>query len=879
MLVAACAATGSLYAQSSSTIGTDFWFGFMPNHSSASDRITLVAASSTPAVITVETYIGDSSNTSIATYVVQPTLFGDTLGYTTIELNPQSAEIRLYETPQYRSIHVSSDAPISLSAYTYKRGSGEGMLVLPITVYGKEYRTLNYPTYRSSTEAFSGQFLIVSPFNDNIVTLKTNAYTESGNGTESHAPGSSWQVQLRKGQSYLVRSSTKIGTTITDLTGSLITSTYPVAVISGHQYTKLDAQFGSTFFEMLPPVESWSRRYHYANYDAERRSSVVIVAADTGEFYLTTESVSTPITLFPGQRHEEEVSFNEGLYAVSSTNSRFIAYELRRSKDIATDKKNYPPSMTLLTSPDDRDRMFIQNYPPLFDSLSSDVAEETVFYGHIDDLSELFYQPTHPDLHYIPRTNLNYGYKRTSGYTTAHAKSFYNYPPVSATVTGTNGTASFGHTGSLRYVKRSTDMKAPHIIVNASSCGNYDITVTDDVVTNPQTPESGKLASVRVITQPHDVTLQQPMKNYRIVRAQEFALGSQTDNFKLEVVSPHLDAYAVVYVQDLAGNDTVYTFTYTAGKTALSLSKGTGNKLPVGKQVCLTLPLYPKGDSSSTPVLIESVRLKSGLSNPILQSVSPSLPAVFGNGDTLYVTICATAADTSSFISDSLLVFADCYERSFAVSGKGATGFLYAPDASFSDKKPYQKYTTEVRLENKGELPITVTGYRIEGSSRFSVDPGFIPPPRTIAKKGFLTVSLSYEPTEYEAHDTATIFWETDINAPYENSIKTYTSINGETIKQSKSVRQETNKTLSIHSLTPNPARDYIELRYFSTSKITMSITNELGNEVLKFELLPSEGPEANTRINLPQLANGSYTLRLQNADGEVASRRFVVVK
>ncbi len=853
----------------------------MPNHNGASDRITLVAASFTPVTITVETYLGDSANISKSTYMIQPSNFGDTIGSVTIELNPNSAESGTYELPIYRSIHVSSDAPISLSAYTYKRSSGEGMLVLPVTTYGREYRTLNYPTYRLETDAYSGQFLIVSPFDDNIVTIMTNAYTENGNGTETHAPGSSWQVQLRKGQSYLVRSSTKFSTTVTDLTGSHITSTKPIAVISGHQYTKLDEPYGSTFFEMLPPVESWSRRYHYANYDAERRSTIVIVAADTGEFYFTTESVSTPITLYPGQRHEEEVYFNEACYVVSSTNSRFIAYELRRSsKDITTDVKHYPPSMTLLTSPDDRDKTFIQNYPPLFDSLSTDIAEETVFFGHIDDLSELFYQPTSPYLHYIPRTNLNYGYERSSGYSSAHAKSFFNRRPVSSMVRGTNGTASFGHTGSLRYTKRSADIVAPQITINAASCGNYDITVTDDVVTNPLTIESGQLADVRVITQEHDISLMPPAKNYRIVRANEFAVGAQSDNLKLEIIDPRTDACAVVYVQDLAGNDTTYTFTYTAGKTPLQLAKGTGNKLPVGKHVCMTIPLYPKGDTASADVYIESVRLENGLSDLTLQSTSPTLPASFGIGDTLYVTLCAYAADTNTFIADSLLVFADCYERSYAISGKGATGLLYAHDAFFTDKKANQKYSTTIRLENKGELPIAVTNYRIDGSLRFSVDPGFVPPPETIAKKGFFTVTLFYEPTEYEAKDSAIIYWDTDINAPYENSIKTFTVLRGTTLKQQSGLRGEgSNTTLSISSLTPNPAKDFIELRYYSPSKVTLTAIDELGNQTMKLELLPSEGPEATTRINLPQLPNGSYTLRLQNADGEVASRRFVVVK
>ncbi|HEY6171213.1 MAG TPA: T9SS type A sorting domain-containing protein, partial [Candidatus Kapabacteria bacterium] len=150
--------------------------------------------------------------------------------------------------------------------------------------------------------------------------------------------------------------------------------------------------------------------------------------------------------------------------------------------------------------------------------------------------------------------------------------------------------------------------------------------------------------------------------------------------------------------------------------------------------------------------------------------------------------------------------------------------------------------------------------------------------PRNINKNSFYNVEVFYRGTEYDAKDTAVIKWKTDVNEPYSDSIKTYSTLHGCTMSRS-GVRGQASTTLSIHSLTPNPAKDYLQLRYFSTSKITMTITNELGNESMKIELMPSEGPETSTRINLPQLTGGSYTLRLQNADGEVASQRFVVVK
>jgi hypothetical protein len=312
----------------------------------------------------------------------------------------------------------------------------------------------------------------------------------------------------------------------------------------------------------------------------------------------------------------------------------------------------------------------------------------------------------------------------------------------------------------------------------------------------------------------------------------------------------------------------------------LSLSKSTGNKIPVNEQVCWKIPVYPKGDSLSAPVIIESVRLKNGLSNMTVTSITPALPQVLQIGDTLLVTVCANVADTLVPLMDSLLVFADCYERSYPVSVKGATGLLYATDASICDnKRPNKTYSTTLSLQNKGELPLSVTAFTIDGKSKdmFWLDSNW-KLPQGIAKNAYYSVTVFYRPTQYSAYDTAFIYWQTDVNQPYTSSIKIVSMLTGCTVPQS-GVATTVDASLLINSLSPNPAKDYLGLRYQSRSAVMVFITDELGKEVTRFEILPSGDSELSTRINLPMLPSGSYTLRLQNKEGEIASRRFVVTK
>jgi len=279
----------------------------------------------------------------------------------------------------------------------------------------------------------------------------------------------------------------------------------------------------------------------------------------------------------------------------------------------------------------------------------------------------------------VPVQPYNNFYRISSGYIDAHTKGIFNRKPLAAMITGTNGTTSFGHTSSLVYTKKSLDNKYPYLTFESLKCGNYEVTVSDDIQSNPTVQESGKLASVRIITDEHDIPQLPPFRNYRVVRKNGFVFGTQRDTFKLEVVNPALDAYAAVYIQDLAGNDTTYVFTYKAGSTILGISKATNSKVPVGVRSFWTIHIFPKGDTTSASILVESIHFKDG-QHFELTSTTPTLPHIFSVGDTLLVSVCTYMSDTAFTFTDSLTCFADWLECYFFVMSKGATGLLSATD-------------------------------------------------------------------------------------------------------------------------------------------------------------------------------------------------------
>ncbi len=843
----------------------------MPNYDSPAQRITLTVASLAETSIYVEYYAGDSGKVSRTDYYeIHPIPFVDTIGVITIELDPLLCESRTSELKAFHSVHVYATEPIALSGYTYNKGSADGFLALPLAVLGKEYRTANYIC---NDTTYHGQFLIVAPYDNTQVTITPNGTTRNALSNDSHTAGQSYSVTLRQGQTYLVQSGGAAHSFASDLTGSRIESSQPVAVLSGHQYTKLDGIAGSTMVEMLPPVEALATNYYYSSNDNNSKTSVVIVAIDTGTFYYTLGlGSSISYQLNPGQ-HAEEVFANQAVNIGSQNGSkRFFCYELRRSVGEVSVGKLYRPTMSLVTSPQWQDSIFLLTIPTKFDPLSYDYSTTTTYMLRDSAARSLFGANPIPVNRYIP-----FGFKQSiwweekmgnSGESVRYIKG--GKWKLAATVAGTTGDYSYSHPGSLRLSKRSPDHIKPALKNVSGYCGNHTFTVVDSLVVSPASFESGKLGTVRIITESHDVTAFQPLKNYRIITSTPFTPGISEYSIKLEVVNPKIDAYAAVYAQDLAGNDSVFVFSYKANRTQILALKTIGTKLPVGKEICYTVTIKAKNDSlASFPLNITSVSLLNGLTDPHITDISPSLPRSLGKDDSIVVTLCAIANDTLQQFRDSLIVFSDCYAHSYYVSAKGITGLLDAENRSFGEVSANTKVAQNVALKNRGDVPVTVFGVIKTGNSvsAFHIDTEIFAFPVIIQPKGYYLAPVVYQQSLQGKNDTAIFTWITDLPHPYENSIKTYSILTGQTKQQNTSVRgDESNDFVNIISISPNPFSNVFNLRYISYHTATLALYDVLGKEVYHTTLASGEHTE---RISMPTiLSSGSYTLRLITPDG-----------
>ncbi|MFW5702234.1 MAG: IgGFc-binding protein, partial [Bacteroidota bacterium] len=139
-------------------------------------------------------------------------------------MNKESEEIKDY------GIQIIGDDPINVVVYLSYQWSGEAYRCIPVEWLGKKYVTFNL--YLDKTDDYRPpQFLIVATKNNTRVS-----YIPSGN-TVKHDAGRKVDITLNQGQTYLVEGRMTPGMVHmdqTDLSGTLIQSTEPIAVISGH---------------------------------------------------------------------------------------------------------------------------------------------------------------------------------------------------------------------------------------------------------------------------------------------------------------------------------------------------------------------------------------------------------------------------------------------------------------------------------------------------------------------------------------------------------------------------------------------------------------------------------------------------------------------
>ena len=219
-----------LYAQATSTQGTDFWLSFGKNQFSASNLLDMqVRIVTSQAAVVTFTY---TNSGTVETYNV-PAGSVETITLT----NTEKGRVFSGATGiTNNSLHIESTTPISVYALNQVPASTDATNVLPVSNLSTDYYHISY----KGNAAYDDGYTIIATENNTII------YDE---GIQI--------ATLQKGQVY----SAYYGGT--DITGKHITSSEPIAYFVTNESTQIPiiADFSDCLFQQLSPVNAWGTNF------------------------------------------------------------------------------------------------------------------------------------------------------------------------------------------------------------------------------------------------------------------------------------------------------------------------------------------------------------------------------------------------------------------------------------------------------------------------------------------------------------------------------------------------------------------------------------------------------------------------------------------
>jgi hypothetical protein len=159
---------------------------------------------------------------------------------------PNTFSVHTSGTADNKGIHVSAVNDVTVYGLNQITATTDAYLGLPTDVLGTDYIVA---TYTGANDGFG----IVAPSNGTVVTI-TPTVTAGG-----HAAGVPFTVNLNSGQTYELLQTVSTA----DLTGTTITSNFPIGLMGTSKCTNIPVGFGACdhICEMLPPTTTWGKKF------------------------------------------------------------------------------------------------------------------------------------------------------------------------------------------------------------------------------------------------------------------------------------------------------------------------------------------------------------------------------------------------------------------------------------------------------------------------------------------------------------------------------------------------------------------------------------------------------------------------------------------
>ncbi len=315
------------------TVGKEFWLGFMENNRGpgAPDiaKIIISANEDAKGVIDVSNLI---TGLSITFDLKAGERYVYSVPSTDMDFMHRSSGV-----VEKKGIYILSDGNISVYAFNERIRSADGTVVLPITTLGKDYWITSHfeeapeENLNNNNESL---LLVVGVENDTRVRIIPSVATENGD-----IAGVPYEITLDAGESYQLKARG-------DLTGSRVTvigtdarSCKNIAVFGGNKWSGV-GQCGSAndhLFQQIYPVNTWGNEFIHVPLAGRTSGDLVKVLASENNTEVVIDGV-LETTLNAGQFASYDFEPQEVLTITTSKPSSVTVF----SKSQACNDQNQP---------------------------------------------------------------------------------------------------------------------------------------------------------------------------------------------------------------------------------------------------------------------------------------------------------------------------------------------------------------------------------------------------------------------------------------------------------------------------------------------------------------------------------------------------------
>ncbi len=848
------------------------------------------------------------------------------------------------DIPMFRSCHITSKYPITVQFLSVGANSGGSYLALPVLGLGKNYVAACYNDNAGNGALYStsvafpktydvagGEFMVIATEDLTSVKITPNSTTTGGHvgfhtGTGAKNKAVPFTVGLSRGQCYLVRSNGKDASQ--DMSGSLIESNKPVAVIAGAE----DATLGGTspyvldardfMVEQMTPMEVWDTSGYLSiplieaiPYGAEGHGdSYRVYSFDTvgakvqadvigfGTYPMNTSRLASPAV------EKFDITNPVDIYSTNGRKISVIQHEERSQSSKAP--YNSPSMMTIvphsrwrkaynlsvLAPPTDHGATGYQYLDVLADSLSTIMVSANGAVEH----------PINTALVNVGSVNVvskNYSVKAArfrigSGPYYLHSDfpfAVYSY-----------GMSEFWYfyDDKGNYEQFESEYAAPGgmqlntgvtpsfivTIDTVANCAGWNICVRDTSGGDPGiraitlVDDSDAVYYGKIGAKYKNVTLDSTSLDFVSGELHPHVHSSQPYCFNVKIENRLAYASAPIGIMDNFGNGIFLRLSRTSPAYSVATSPIASihpdsivfPQQKVGNEVCTTFVFKNTGTAGSSDINFLSAKLRKGNQAFTIKSIAPSLPLIAKSQDSFKIDICFSAEDSLRH-RDSLVITTDCFDIPITLDARSATGLINADNLDFGQLKVGSELCKNLLIHNAGSASFTLTkSWLLSDTVNFAIDPQSASalPVQILPSKNVL-IKICFHP-QMASKDSARIEWNTDIDSVYSDVLKDFSLLSGEGTQVIVGSVHSDPVTPSFE-VRPNPAFGNSVLVTFSAlqeSKSTLNVFDVLGREVFKKDILSGT---SQLEIPVRNLLPGVYYVRLTSESGVLTKKMEVV--